>query len=264
VVEDRSLRVQIDGSWRVCGSKDEELLSRSGDKVICPDPIRVCPTFYCDRDCLGTRGWCNYETGKCTCSSEVAAPQDAISLTSFSDNYRCEQEIYEENGQAIFFRPKAEDDVLPDSDSPLADYYVPTVRVLKDEPDRLLKLWSIPLVTVAGAVVFFNLCFGENRCRQTTRVEPGTDDSGNDATNPNKAKMLATVVLDMRLNNPSLRAPADMLLERSSETDLSLTDTEGSGARALGNISLDGMQPVEIETPLSPSTIRRRFVFDHK
>jgi hypothetical protein len=268
VVEDHSLRVQIDGSWRVCGNKDEELLSRSGDKVICPDPIRVCPTFYCDRDCLGTRGWCNYETGKCTCSSAVAAPQDAISLTSFSDNYRCEQEIYKENGQAIFFTPKAEDDVLPDSDSPLADYYVPTARNLRDEPDRLLELWSIPLLTFAGAVVgVFLLIYAFRRkpgTEQTTGIEPGTDDSGNDATNPNKAKMLATVVLDMRMNNPSLRAPADVLLERSSETDLSLTDTEGSGARALGNRSLDGTQPVEIETPSSPSTIRRRNVFDHK
>jgi hypothetical protein len=269
VVEDRSLRVQIDGYWRVCGNKDEELLARSGDTVICPDPIRVCPTFYCDRDCLGTRGWCNYETGKCTCSSAVAAPQDAISLTSFSDNYRCEQDIYKENGQAIFFRPKAEDDALPDSDSPLADYYVPTSRELRDEPDRLMKFWSLSLVTFAGAVVgVFLLIYAFRRkpgAEQTTGIEPGTDDSGNDATNPNKAKMLATVVVDMRMNNPSLRAPADVLLERSSETDLSLTDTEGSGARALGNRSLDGMQPVEIDTPSSPSTIRRRNVlFDHK
>jgi hypothetical protein len=268
VVEDRSLRVQIDGTWRVCGNKDQELLSRSGDRVICPDPIRVCPTFYCDRDCLGTRGWCNYETGKCTCSSAVAAPQDAISLTSFSGNYHCEQEIYKENGQAIFFTPKAEDDVLPDSDSPLADYYVPTARNLRDEPDRLLKLWTIPVVTLVGAVVgVFLLIYVFRRkpgTEQTAGVEPGTDDSGNDAANPNKAKMLATVVLDMRMNNPSLRAPADVLLERSSETDLSLTDTEGSGARALGDGSLDGMPPVEIETPSSPSTIRRRNIFDHK
>jgi hypothetical protein len=268
VVEDRSLRVQIDGSWRICANKDVELLSRSGDRVICPDPIRVCPTFYCDRDCLGTRGWCNYETGKCTCSSAVAAPQDAISLTSFSDNYRCEQEIYKENGQAIFFRPKAKDDVLPDSDSPLADYYVPTARNLRDDPDRYLKLWIIPLATLGGAVVgVFLLIYVFRRkqgTEQTAGIEPGTDDSGNDAANPNKAKMLATVVLDMRMNNPSLRAPVDVLLERSSETDLSLTDTEGSGARALGNRSLDGMQPLEIETPSSPSTIRRRNIFDHK
>lgn len=262
VVEDRSLRVQIDGTWRVCGYKDEELLSRSGDKVICPDPIRVCPTFYCNRDCLGTRGWCNYETGNCTCSSAVAEPQGAISLTSFSDNYRCEQEIYEENGQAIFFTPEAKVDALPDSDSPLADYYVPTSRVLRDEPDRLLNFWSLPLATFAGALVgVFLLIYVFRRKRgaeQNTGIEPGTDDSGNDATNPNKAKMLATVVVGLRMNNPSLRAPVDVLLERSSETDLSLTDTEGSSAQALGNRSLDGTQPVEIETPSSPSTIRRR------
>jgi hypothetical protein len=266
VVDDRSLRVQIDGIWRVCDNKDDELLSRSGDRVICPDPIRVCPTFYCDRDCLGTRGWCNYETGKCTCIS-----RDGFSLSTFSDNYSCEQEVYEENGAAIFFRPEAQEHgVLPDSDSPLADYYVPTARVLKDDPDPTMEPWSFVLAIIAGPVValllFVYVMRRKQGAGQTTGIEPGTDDLGNDATiatDPNKAKMLATVVVDMRMNSPNLRASADMLLDRCSETDMSLTDTEGSGARARDNGSLDDMQLTEIETP-SPPTIRRRNIPEHR
>lgn len=268
VVEDRSLRVQIDGYWRVCVKKGAELESRSGDRVICPDPIRVCPTFYCDRDCLGTRGWCNYETGKCTCSSAMGTPRDTISLESFSDNYPCEQEVDEEGGQAIFFAPEAEEDSLPDSDSPLADYYVPTSRVLKDDPDTILEPWGVPLVTLAGALVATLLIlYVFRRKRGTERIvsiEPGTDDSGDAATNPNKDKMLATVVLDMRMNTRGLQAATDVLAERSSETDVSLTDTEGSGARVRDNRSLEDIQPAEIETPASVATMRRRNVPDHR
>jgi hypothetical protein len=198
----------------------------------------------------------------------MGTPRDTISLESFSDNYPCEQEVDEEGGQAIFFAPEAEEDSLPDSDSPLADYYVPTSRVLKDDPDTILEPWGVPLVTLAGALVATLLIlYVFRRKRGTERIvsiEPGTDDSGDAATNPNKDKMLATVVLDMRMNTRGLQAATDVLAERSSETDVSLTDTEGSGARVRDNRSLEDIQPAEIETPASVATMRRRNVPDHR
>lgn len=36
--------------------------------IECPDPVKVCPTFYCPYDCLDTNnGICDYNTGLCMC-----------------------------------------------------------------------------------------------------------------------------------------------------------------------------------------------------
>ena len=73
VVEDRTLRVQVDGVWEVCSKQGEiltpakSIISMDGSNGIvsihCPDPIRTCPTFYCSRDCLGTDRYCDYSVG---------------------------------------------------------------------------------------------------------------------------------------------------------------------------------------------------------
>lgn len=273
VVEDRSLRVQIDGHWRVCNFKDEVLVSRSGDHVICPNPIRVCPTFYCDRDCLGTSGWCNYTKGQCMCNATVVEPlTDTISTEVFLDSYQCEQEVEEESGSAIFYHPPATGNDLPDADSPLADYYVSTARVLRDQPDQFRGPWRIFFEVSGGVLLVLFVVFLIWLSRRPGReqdnwLEPGTDGAGNASTNPNKDKMMATVVVDMRMNRSAglLQGARDVLQERASETDISMTDTEGSRARAssAGSEPLEPecLQPVDsIDAPSGTTPmIRRRF-----
>jgi len=70
VVSDHSLRIKVDGYWKICdyAGKRIELWWDDRDYVICPDPISICPTFYCPRNCLGTDGGvCDYSTGMCMC-----------------------------------------------------------------------------------------------------------------------------------------------------------------------------------------------------
>lgn len=125
VVEDRTLRVQVDGFWRICSEKDQELVSRSGDQIICPDPIRVCPTFFCQYDCLGTRGGiCDYEQGQCVCTDPTddgGAPSgDEPGLVNEPTLSQCEPQ--DEEANPVFFGPRTGEDGLPDEDSPLSDY----------------------------------------------------------------------------------------------------------------------------------------------
>ena len=47
--------------------------------------------------------------------------------------------------------------------------------------------------------------------------------------NPEKHKMMASVVVNMRMHDPNLQR-RDALGNRDSETDISMTDTEGTGA----------------------------------
>lgn len=205
-VEDRSFHVQVDGIWRRCNSSGEVLLAKNGDEVICPDPIRICPTFYCDRDCLGTSRICDYGQGKCVCEGSCLEDDDEPSS---------------------FYDPSAQNNSLPDADSPLSDYYVPTARMLHDERDPLLDDWAIAVVAVAAAVIVAALMYFWYRRKgagQSMSPRDDTDNAGG-SINPNKDKMLATVVVDIRMNRPF---PEDVL-DRASETDLSMTDTEGAG-----------------------------------
>ena len=142
VVDDRSLRIQVNGKWRTCTEKDERLVAELNDDIVtitCPDPIRICPTFYCQRDCLGRsdgRSICNYTIGECVCAgSEVIGPDNTTTCVTALDgefNNSTGDDSDEKNLQAtkvdLFFDSKQDKGQLPDPDSPLADYYVPTAE----------------------------------------------------------------------------------------------------------------------------------------
>ena len=154
VVEDRTLRVQIDGSWKVCSRKGEILTPRSsirntdGSKAIvsvhCPDPIRTCPTFYCHRDCLGTDRHCDYNVGKCVCSSNTTKTDgdasgnstnttnmdsdtdaDAAIFADFDSDDSCDVPSSNETdtgSTSHFYDPKVEDGDLPSRTRRLQTY----------------------------------------------------------------------------------------------------------------------------------------------
>ena len=83
VIQDQRLMVKVDGYWKHC-SYAGQIISvwwNPNDYIVCPDPARTCPSFFCPNDCLENGGICDYEVGKCMCpSSEVTS--SASNVTS--------------------------------------------------------------------------------------------------------------------------------------------------------------------------------------
>lgn len=264
VVEDRSLRIQIDGNWRICEYKNQHLQTLNSGQVICPDPAQICPTFYCQRDCLGTQGICDYEIGECVCNATgklalLGEPCDELVENQSTPElhepfYNSEQYSGEKNK-------------LPGKDSPLSDYYVPTQRALKDEakiPVNIMRdIWVICSFLLVISIIFFLY-----RRRKRAWDEPEDDGNADDDMgqvmafenhNPDKDKMMATVVVDLRTGGRGIRSVGDVLQYRLSETDVSMTDTEGTVA-PLADLSLDEPEGIPLD-PLAPPNspvVRRR------
>lgn len=237
VVEDRSLRVKIDGIWYKCNEADQEL--RQGTiSVVCPDPRRICPTFYCPYDCLGTGGQCDYNTGQCLCDVPGIYEQDESLLLP------CGEELEEENpgkANSLIVRPHnaGSNDELPPDDSPLSDYYVPTERSLVEADSRPLEAWMIALMSV-GAFTVLSLgvliCYTrkpdeDSRWSQawfvrTSSTEESSDirhsDQPVESMNRNKDKMIATVLVDLRIHNEN-EGP-----ESLADTEEQMTESEAS------------------------------------
>lgn len=263
VVEDRSLRIQVNGVWEVCNNKGDIIVpsapivssraTSSGNDVVnivCPDPIRICPTFYCDVDCLGTNRVCDYNVGKCVCNSaKVVDDYHSWNETSFAaiassrdaDEYAiCVAPNTSHGGGSpqSFYRADVvqDDNGLPSADSPLADYYVPTARNLSADPTGFWTTQrkgissgiSVFISLVVTLLVFLIL----RRHRRSVQVAGDVVEdapAGAGASNADKHKLMASVVVNLRMNDADLRRRADVLDNRNSETDVSMTDTDGSG-----------------------------------
>jgi hypothetical protein len=225
VIEDRSLRIKVDRTWNLCEEADQEIVG--GDlTVICPDPRRICPTFYCPYDCLGTGGRCDYRSGKCLCDYPGIDDEILWQVCRV-------QEDDESSGKGSFrpilrpVEPENLGSVIPHPDSPFADYYVPTKRALDELEDEPLPPWAIALSAVGGFVflvvaVWCLQKFCSDKFLSLFRSEDGL---GNDGVviNRDKDKMVASVLFDMRI-----RANEDSI----AETDEQLTESEvASGVR---------------------------------
>jgi len=209
VIEDRSFRVQIDETWHVCDEMGQEIVS--GDiSVECPDPRRVCPTFYCPYDCLEYGGVCDYQSGKCLCEHEnmLVGNTSAWRVCGLSV---VEEEEPSKSGSGPVLRPmdEAVDDMAkPYPNSPLSDYYVDTTRALQ-ESNGLFKPWALSLsISVLALLLALVLHRRHVRGKQT---EPD-----NLPINRNKDKMIATVLVDMRIHHSI------------AETDEHLTESEAN------------------------------------
>lgn len=247
VVEDRSLQIQVNGVWEVCNKTGDVIIGsaqngmNSGNilSIVCPDPIRICPTFYCRRDCLGTNRICDYNIGECVCNmTSPYAANDTIlewnNTDSFSDAHEYPDELCSTNSSdPNFFHPDGDDDgKLPSPESPLADYYVPRRRDLQEENGGF---WSNPWKTgtVAGSAAVLCIFIAYLLFHALKRTLVGSsnnndDDNNLQPINPEKHKMIASVLVDMRMRDPNLQQRIDALGNRNSETDLSMTETEAS------------------------------------
>ena len=237
VIEDRSLQVYVDRKWQVCREADQELKGGSLT-VTCPDPRRICPTFYCPYDCLGTGGVCDYNSGKCLC--EYDAVDDDITSTVLQVCRTGEDEEAPGKNRPILrpVQPESSGSVLPHPDSPLADYYVPTTRQLSKkgtDPNDGLSPWAIVVSAAAGLVFVVFLTWIVHRqffgnISSIFRSEDIAGGSGDEVViNRNKDKMIASVLVDMRIRQRD---------ESMAETEERMTESEvaSSGIRA-GSIS---------------------------
>ena len=204
VVEDRSLHVKISGKWKVCTAKEEQLKVRDGEFVSCPDPRRVCPTFYCHHDCLGTSGRCDYDTGTCVCSwanSETSNDTVADVFTGAELGNLTTGVCKQKNAVT---KP-----AMPQATSLLSEYYVPFKKELRDDYALLLTSWQMAVVTVLvvifGAAMFWHFQMkGKGIPMCGVGGEGGNNDSPPEASssiNPNKHKMIAAVLVDMRMGH---------------------------------------------------------------
>lgn len=237
VVEDQSLRLQVDGIWEVCHNKDDVIIPHSALEnlrngllpftetvsILCPDPVRVCPTFYCKRDCLGTDQICDYDTGQCVCP-------DGGEL----HNGLCKPR----NNTTAFFQPAATESELPDPKDPLSAIYVPRARSLRDESryfwtvrNSLLLVSAIGMVTAVMTYLAWPYVGRLLPLRTSHGDDHAPDESPNtreSSINAEKHKMVASVLVDMRMNAADLQDGADTIRNRDSETEMSATDTESS------------------------------------
>uniref|UniRef100_A0A7S2EQE0 Leishmanolysin-like peptidase n=1 Tax=Ditylum brightwellii TaxID=49249 RepID=A0A7S2EQE0_9STRA len=254
VISDRTLRVKVDGLWKVCKFQGQIISGwwDNDDKIVCPDPSRVCPTFYCPRNCLGTNnGVCDYETGKCMCPR--TKPRSPTNETTFIDGEMleelvpCDDSNDDNNPDNWHFKGSVETDVSR-LESSLSEYYVQSDKVLKDnskdifdEVSRIFQMSTgdaIAFVTSCIVAVFFVWFFfwrmRRNCGKSMDRLKPlirrlirkrVTEAPSTQHINYNqtrrstqKDKMVATLVVNLRVNDPVIlnRFRRDRMLSRAS------------------------------------------------
>mmetsp|Transcript_6755 Transcript_6755/g.14386 ORF Transcript_6755/g.14386 Transcript_6755/m.14386 type:complete len:471 (-) Transcript_6755:179-1591(-) len=273
VLEDRSLRVKVGEEWHICEHADQTIESESVN-ITCPDPRRICPTFFCPYDCLGTGGECDYNSGKCLCRHDnVTHPGE-----TYLDVCGMVEEIQKSENRNITaptttLRPILQrkgkiDSLMPPSDAKISDYYVPDVLHLDEKP-RLLNAWNFLILFVTALVlfsffvaIFFLAPFKDIAAKtcnylrfwKRPRLDPVEEDDGierggnghgNGGTR-DKLKMVASVLVDLRIrvndnsntNRWRIRGAGRRDLNDSlAETDGRMTDSEiaSSAPRAMSD-----------------------------
>lgn len=232
VMEDRTLRIKVDKTWYVCEESDQ-VVGDGGITVICPNPRRICPTFYCPYDCLGTGGQCDYVTGECLCvRTDIIVEGRPPVLGHCGEDTKSQANL----GNGAFLtvpEPNEDDQVTPYPDSPFSDYYVASERELLQSADRTLDAWMIfTIAGVGAALLSILICWryrqnpADSEWSQTWFRRPNDEQppaAFDETINRNKDKMLATVLVDMRI-----RANAGGA-QSIADTDEQLTESEATG-----------------------------------
>jgi len=284
VIQEQSLMIKVDGYWKHC-SYAGQIISvwwNPNDYVVCPDPSRMCPTFYCPGDCLREGGICDYQTKQCMC---VAAPVTNTTFTSYYTTYQRFEPCTLDGGHA---HSESSDgtssQVVERIGFELPDYYVENVTVLLDDPrdfdDKVSRMFSqLSSGEVVGLVASFMICaifsfilwstfvrcYNKRRplinnslskaklsvsawsgllssaCRATLNNDRGDDNDdgmdspssqhrrGGESRNPQKDKMVATLLVQMRTEitaaEAERRAQFGTTVLNSSETIVDLSSS---------------------------------------
>ena len=159
VIQEQSLMVKIDGYWKPC-SYAGQIISvwwNPNDYVVCPDPSRMCPTFFCPQDCFREGGICDYQTGQCMC----AAASTNSSLTGYHTYPRFEP--CSPAGLLHFVGAIEISQVVERINQELPEYYVENITVLLDDPrqfeDKVSRMFAqLSTGEVVGLVASFVMC----------------------------------------------------------------------------------------------------------
>ena len=276
VVDDKSLRVKVNGSWKKCEYTGQAFIidDGTGTRVFCPDIIRACPTFFCDRDCLGTGGTCDFATGRCTCSD------DSENVTSFLG---CDE--VDNNATGIFYTDpllygKTGTELAIEEDSPLADYYVYNERQLKNR--RASQLLLIPYIVLGTLVLLLIASFSVFLYRRKIEDDVGAslDDDGNDGDNrpsslpsglslrASKDKFVAAMLVHLRVHSSTQNngssgegqsLPGNTAAETDSSVHDSLDDLASDSGASENSIGRRGGGDSTNTTDEPAQVIRRRF-----
>mmetsp|Transcript_3326 Transcript_3326/g.7827 ORF Transcript_3326/g.7827 Transcript_3326/m.7827 type:complete len:1421 (-) Transcript_3326:212-4474(-) len=245
VIKDRSLRIKAANKWHVCEDANATIVT---DSVVisCPDPRRVCPTFFCPYDCLGTGGRCDYQTGQCMCEYEGIFIGNETVVDVCGLTQKINNATSSESSRRPFVQRQEQEAARPPPDTSMNDYYFEGVDKLRDEP-LFMKPWMIALVCAAGFVILSGLTtLWMVKSKSSTSSEsgrgsnffqfwdsnddaPDDDDDNDDAhVNPNKDKMVATLLVDMRMHGGNSNRLWRYPRRRQDPVDLneSLADTE--------------------------------------
>jgi len=156
--------VKVDGYWKPClyGGQIMSVWWNRNDYVVCPEPSRMCPTFFCQDDCFREGGICDYHTGQCMCATSTNSLM--ANTTSWFSNHRSDQRFEPCTGGHLHAGSKDESSqAVERMIYELPDYYVENTTVLLDDPrdfDEKISRMFINLSTgeVISLVTSFMLC----------------------------------------------------------------------------------------------------------
>lgn len=162
VIQEQSLMIKVDGYWKTC-SYAGQIISvwwNPNDYVTCPDPSRMCPTFYCPQDCFREGGICDYETGQCMCA---VAQSTTNSTTNSSFHLRVPYPRFETCGFLHLVGANGPSQVVERINFELPEYYVENITLLTDEKrnfdDKVSHMFAqLSTGEVVSLVFSFVLC----------------------------------------------------------------------------------------------------------
>ena len=171
---------------------------------------------------------------------EGSASEDGDSSPDVGDS------VDDSTGGSSFFIPDNDENLSPQNGSLLGDIYFEDERTLEEEgegPDKETESgdnssndnWQYALIALLVLFLVPLLAARKRQPGPATSSNDANDGDGGDATRSeympssqrrNKDKMIATVLVDLRINDPHLGNFRDVLVQRGSETDRSMTDTD--------------------------------------
>eukprot|EP00555_Chaetoceros_dichaeta_P015527 CAMPEP_0198274126 /NCGR_PEP_ID=MMETSP1447-20131203/59181_1 /TAXON_ID=420782 /ORGANISM="Chaetoceros dichaeta, Strain CCMP1751" /LENGTH=518 /DNA_ID=CAMNT_0043968121 /DNA_START=64 /DNA_END=1620 /DNA_ORIENTATION=+ len=210
-MDKRELSVKSDGKWEKCASMGQRISSKYDvdNYVVCPEPRRVCPTFYCPNNCFGADvvGVCDYK-GDCMCSGILCAIQvvdfNALDVSVKDYYFRNDDSLVDDTQDILqqtllMFHHMTVGDVIGFVACSLVAVMMGVVVILflirMIRPD---KNGNLRLQKICG----FQLFWHKSEWTVSAMQSSANDNSNvNVNRNRNKEKMVASVLVDMRIHH---------------------------------------------------------------
>ena len=166
-IQEQSLLVKVDGYWKPCSYAGQVISVwwNPNDYVVCPDPSRMCPTFFCPNDCFGEGGNCDYQTGQCMCEAASNVNSTFSPFYTYQRFVPCSPTLEEHTPHhldGISFNGTHHAPVER-IDFELPEYYVVNKTMLVDDPrkfdDKVSRMFAqLSAGEVFGLVASFMFC----------------------------------------------------------------------------------------------------------